>query len=418
MRPRSLIAAAALAACLVLPAQASATSVTVGSGKLTVAGGPGEVNDVLLHQEGGEGGASAVYVRESGAGAVLTVGTGCQSVAANEVRCNGVNAITVNGGEGDDKVVNETWKPATLDGGRGDDVLYGGAGVDSIDGHDGADTLSGGFGGDDLHGGAQEDTVVYGYAWYRVTADIDDVADDGGFAESDNVRTDVENLTGGRGADRLTGDKDSNAISGAEGDDELTGAAGDDALVGGTGRDNLSAGDGADSLNALDGAVDNAACGSGRDSIVADTGDSLASDCETSALTTVMAPPPPGQAALPVRIAHKPVRITSRGLAVIRVRCTRAAPERCTGQLTLELPGRGAQASARRNGRVLGSATFTTRRGRLAVVKVRLSRNGRRRVLRRRRVRCQASVVLQTGLDAPTLVRGMVTLEAGTEAIR
>ena len=62
--------------------------------------------------------------------------------------------------------------------------------------------------------------------------------------------------------------------------------------------------------------------------------------------------------------------------------------------------------------RVLGKARFSARRGRLAVVKVHISRNGRRRVLRRRKLRCHASVVVRRRDGTRTTVRTTIVLVA------
>jgi hypothetical protein len=403
---------AAIVCCLLSPAPALAGTGSVNQGRLTVSSASGEANDLLFTQDGGDDGDNSIRVRESGPGSVLSAGPGCQLVGANEVRCGSVYAITVNVGGGNDKVVNQAWAPSTLAGGPGDDQLYGGAGADSIDGQEDSDVVSGGFGDDDMSGGPGTDTVTYSYAWYPIVADPDGVADDGLGDGGDNVRPDVENLTGGRGSDTLTGGSGPNVLDGAEGNDTLNGRDGDDALVGGSGRDTLSGEAGADSLHTLDGAVDSSSCGSGRDSVIADPADSLAADCETSTLTTTIAPPLTGPAPRPpVRITRKPVRVDRGGRARLRLRCVRPAAELCSGKVTLELPEpRARKAATRRSRRVLGSARFRARRGRLATVEVRLSRNGRRRVLRSRRIRCRASVAVRQANGATVTVRGTVTL--------
>jgi Ca2+-binding RTX toxin-like protein len=245
--------------------------------------------------------------------------------------------------------------------------------------------------------------VTYSYARFGVTVDIDGAADDGGIGEGDNVRTDVEHLLGGPGDDDLTGDGDANFIDGRDGNDTLHGRDGPDALVGGSGRDTLSAEAGDDSLDTLDGAVDSSSCGAGHDSVVADSSDALGHDCEATKLTSAVAP---------LRITKKPVRVTSRGVARMRLRCTRAVPDRCSGRVTLTLPPQGARTSATHRRRVLGTALFSARRGRLTTVQVRLSRNGRRRVLRRRRIRCRVSVALRGRNGTITTVRSAVTLTA------
>ncbi len=79
---------------------------------------------------------------------------GNDSIKANA----GVEAtitIVLNGNDGDDFLSAD----ATLNGGNGDDVLVGGAGVDTINGDAGDDILTGNGGADNINGGAGYDTV-------------------------------------------------------------------------------------------------------------------------------------------------------------------------------------------------------------------------------------------------------------------
>ncbi len=80
-------------------------------------------------------------------------------------------------------------------------------------------------------------------------------------------------LDGGDGADRLLGDI---------GSDSLTGGAGDDVLDGGFGTDTLDGGDGDDRLltGLSDRVPDVVGCGLGYDTVIADTSDVIAADCE------------------------------------------------------------------------------------------------------------------------------------------
>jgi hypothetical protein len=421
MRRWPLIAGALLCFLVACP-PAMASVASVSNGRLTVTAGPGETNHIQLYEYEGDDDDTYIRVREA-PGVGLSTGSGC-GLYQGDVWCGPVSSLTVSAGDGDDKVTSEATVPSTLLGGHGADHLTGGAGDDTIDGQEDADTLMGGFGNDDLRGGSGIDTVTYSYAWYRIVADTDGNADDGAVGGHDNVRTDVENLSGGRGSDTLTGSAGPNVLNGGEGNDTLHGGDGGDALVGGTGRDSLSGDAGDDSLSTVDGAVDTVACGEGSDTATADEDDELAADCESATLSNAVAPPPPGPAL--IRLQQKPVRVTPNGLAPLRLRCTSAAKGACTGNVTLTLPAKAkanseakdknkaknkakAKASARRQ--VLGRARFRVRSGRLATVKVRLSRNGRRRVLRRRRVRCRVSVAVRHAEGAGT-VRGAVTLEA------
>jgi RTX calcium-binding nonapeptide repeat (4 copies) len=313
--------------------------------------------------------------------------------------------------------VNQTSEPLTVTGGPGADQLFGGSGDDSIDGQDDADTLMGGYGNDDMRGGSGADAVTYSYASYPIYADIDGNADDGAYSGHDNVRTDVENLIGGKGHARLTGNAGSNVLSGGEGNDTVYGGEGADALTGGAGRDTLRGESGDDSLDSLDGLAESPSCGDGADSLLADPSDELIGDCETVSYGVV--PPPPAPAPQPVKVVRKVVRVTSDWRALLRLHCTRVARGSCTGSVKLTAPSRAKAKASKRATRhrrsrevVLGRARFSVRSGRLATVKVRLSRNGRRRVVRRRRVRCRVSVAVRDARGVRRTVTGVVTLKA------
>jgi Ca2+-binding RTX toxin-like protein len=116
--------------------------------------------------------------------------------------------------------------------GAGDDVLEGGLGDDTLAGEGGDDTLDGGFGEDDLAGGADVDIATYAARAQRVAVTFDNAANDGESGESDNVRTDIENATGGHGDDHLRVplfDVNGSPVPGAH---TLDGGPGDDTLLG------------------------------------------------------------------------------------------------------------------------------------------------------------------------------------------
>ncbi|HEV2811679.1 MAG TPA: hypothetical protein VGW10_00390, partial [Solirubrobacteraceae bacterium] len=157
----------------------------------------------------------------------------------------------------------------------GDNSLRGLGGDDIVRGEpDGAaptaggnDTLAGGAGGDDLSGGPDgfgsggpsADSVDYASEGDRpenqtfafpgpptggpgktgVTVTLDGTADDGSAfdGQADNVREDVEHVTGSSSDDVLTGDGDANDLSGFDGNDTLNGEGGDDRLHGGRDAD-------------------------------------------------------------------------------------------------------------------------------------------------------------------------------------
>ena len=172
---------------------------------------------------------------------------------------------TLNGGAGND----------TLDGGAGNDTLSGGSGNDSLAGGDGNDGLTGGAGDDSLSGGPGNDTSNFntssalgidtlteapggGTDALNFSGSSASVAVDLGLTGNQTVNgnlvlnltaTEVENVTGGNGADTLTGNGSTNTLSGGSGNDWLQGGGGNDTLTGGVGDDTLSGGTGNDTLN-------------------------------------------------------------------------------------------------------------------------------------------------------------------------
>ena len=167
-----------------------------------------------------------------------------------------VTNIKVFGLAGNDLVrFEEIAKPATLDGGAGNDRLIGGAGSETFFGGDGSDIMDGRLGADTFNGGGGIDTVSYEGRPARVVVTIDNVANDGAAAtldrpaENDNVKSDVENLIGGNASDSLSGSALNNRIDGRGGNDVVNGLGGNDILLGGDGNDQLNGGDGNDGLN-------------------------------------------------------------------------------------------------------------------------------------------------------------------------
>jgi Ca2+-binding RTX toxin-like protein len=90
----------------------------------------------------------------------------------------------------------------------------------------------------------------------------------------------ADRLVGTARADTLRGLGGPDTILGLAGDDLLDGGSGNDTLVGGPGRDVLVGRIGNDVLSVRDGRRDRVACGPGRDRVLADRLDVVASDCE------------------------------------------------------------------------------------------------------------------------------------------
>jgi Ca2+-binding RTX toxin-like protein len=116
--------------------------------------------------------------------------------------------------------------------GNADDKVNGGAGNDVLYGFGGADLLYGAAGDDRIYGGAGNDTLYGGDDNDRVHGDAGD-----------------DEIHGGSGNDRLNGGADNDIITGGDGDDKLNGGTGDDYLFGDAGADQIVGGAGEDSLD-------------------------------------------------------------------------------------------------------------------------------------------------------------------------
>jgi Ca2+-binding RTX toxin-like protein len=170
-----------------------------------------------------------------------------------DVLTGGAESDSLRGGEGNDAMNAGDGGFDSLFGGPGDDAMNGGPGSDSFQDageRDGADTMIGGL---DI------DNVEYDRDG-GVRVSLNDVADDGegcpgAGCESDNVRSDVENVSTGDGGDTIIGSAAQNQIFSGDGPDTVDGGAGgdnifasrgEDALLGGVGDDTLSGSEGSD----------------------------------------------------------------------------------------------------------------------------------------------------------------------------
>ena len=98
-----------------------------------------------------------------------------------------------------------------LNGGLGNDSIYGGGGRDNISAYAGDDFIDGGRGRDFINGGSGNDVI-----------------------------------DGGRGRDFINGEAGNDYLNGGRGNDQIIGGDGDDTLNGGAGVDRLTGGAGAD----------------------------------------------------------------------------------------------------------------------------------------------------------------------------
>ena len=240
----------------------------------------GTVGDTLTGSTGDN------VINGGGGGDIISGGAG------NDTLLGSTGNDNISGGADNDSLFGENGTD-TLNGGAGNDILAGGNGNDTINGDAGNDLIRFTIGDetDTVNGGADVDTLaITGLAGSDtlnvvsvgttltqfqggavtnvefVTADLlagTDTLSYGGNAAANGVIVDlaaatatgfssianIENVTGGSGANSLTGNANANALNGGAGADTLNGGAGADNLNGGTGADIFIGGFGADIIN-------------------------------------------------------------------------------------------------------------------------------------------------------------------------
>jgi Ca2+-binding RTX toxin-like protein len=137
------------------------------------------------------------------------------------------------GVSGDDKMVGGTGNDK-MSGGSGNDVMSGGDGDDLVMGNSGNDRFIADAGNDRIFGGSGFDTLDFSGLKNGVKVDLNAHVAVG--AGTDYVKG-VEAVIGTAFADVLGGDKGANTLSGGAGDDVLRGRGGADTLTGGEGHD-------------------------------------------------------------------------------------------------------------------------------------------------------------------------------------
>ena len=235
-------------------------SIDGGAGNDWLNGGTG--NDTLI---GGNGTDWADYADAAGAVTVqlgdnnLSGAWGTSSGAAGVDSLSGIEAVR--GGSGDDSLMaNETGTigvvtSQTLDGGLGNDTLVNlGARAALLIGGDGDDRLVGnGFGqsGDTLDGGIGNDTITIGSTngandSYILGGAGDDSLRSGAMNDTILGGADNDTVSSAQGNDCVLGEAGRDTIWGFIGDDTLDGGADNDTLEGHRGNDSLLGGDGSD----------------------------------------------------------------------------------------------------------------------------------------------------------------------------
>ncbi|MCV2892112.1 Hint domain-containing protein [Lentibacter sp. XHP0401] len=134
----------------------------------------------------------------------------------------------------------------TLIGGQGNDTVFGGTGDDSIIGNDGNDVVDGGTGDDFID--TSGSNPILDATDPTPNDDRDNVV---GGAGNDTIITgdDDDTIDGGEGNDLIDAGIDDDLVNGGEGDDTIDGGEGHDTIDGGLGNDSIIGGDGNDSVN-------------------------------------------------------------------------------------------------------------------------------------------------------------------------
>ncbi len=163
----------------------------------------------------------------------------------NDVIDAGFDNDTVYGGLGNDTIIGAEGADVIY-AGQGDDVVYGGYGPgvpDAVNIPDNAgdllpgngnDFIDGGMGNDTIFGMDDDDTIYGGQGNDVIDGGIDDDLIYGGLGD--------DILMGGQGNDTVDGGQGNDSLVGGDGDDVMTGDAGNDTFVGGAGADTMSGG--------------------------------------------------------------------------------------------------------------------------------------------------------------------------------
>ena len=206
---------------------AGSDAVTVTGGRDVVAMGSG--TDTLT-VDWSTIGRNIGTVDAVGSGGVVLTGTlatgysgifyGDDALYNNRVDFSGVEHFVIRTGNGHDGITT----------GDGNDTIESGDGNDTVLAGGGNDVLRGGLGADVLDGGIGVDTADYSDKTVSVSVTLNGATNSSvlvnGVVE-DTIRN-IENVTGGSGADTLTGDGLANSLNGGSGIDTLTGGNGND----------------------------------------------------------------------------------------------------------------------------------------------------------------------------------------------
>jgi hypothetical protein len=402
---RRLAPALTVFACLLTApsALAATASVDAGQDRLEYSAATGERNQLTI-----TGSSGTYYVEDAVSN--ISAGSYCTQQTAKRVRCSSsqIESIYLDLRDQDDTVLNSASIDVEVNGGDGADSLTGGSQGDKLYGGNGDDLLDGAGSSDVLSGDDGRDRVSYATRTAPLNVNLGSWwGGDGEYGEWDFVSSSVEEVVGGSGNDKMTGTSAANTFIGGAGNDILEGREGNDVLEGGAGTDTLDASSGDDTLRSRDATADTVNCGAGTDSIDFDAIDTLATDCERPAT------PGPGTAPSTATLDRVPssVRLTRKGYLRIQVTCPITAVSGCSGSITVAVLARKAgvklSAAATRAGK-----SFSLKAGQTKVTKVKISRNGRRRVLKRKRAKCKVSVHTNGADNKRVIVSKKITVKA------
>jgi hypothetical protein len=218
------LAATALTGLVATPSHAAAGNVVVQADAVVYTGTSGS-NQIRVVR--GSGDTIILLEQNPDASASITAGAGCTQNNTRNVSCPAKSQLALHLGAGDDTF--RVGIPGTAAFGISTTVV----------GEAGKDTY---FGGTDagisqvtFFGGLDRDMVTYGESPSRVLVRLDNVALDGrmpgGFVtDKDDIRKDVEDISGSEFADVLEGNEFDNSIFGGRGADVMRGFAGADHL--------------------------------------------------------------------------------------------------------------------------------------------------------------------------------------------
>lgn len=274
----------------------------------------------------------------------------------------------------------------------GTTVLDGAGGSDDLRGSPQADRITGGPGTEtNLDGNGGVDTLAETLA-APGSASVSNGSVTGFPGAEPNSEFERVHLVGTAGDDQL----DATGFSGAA---IFEGGGGSDKLTGGLGADGLFGGAGPDTLLAKEGAVDQAIdCGADADSAETDGNDPTPVGCETVNGAPFVPPgsggpgPGPGPGNLDKLAPAVKVtagRVDRRGRVRLRFRCP-ANEIRCTGTFRL-------RAKKGKKTITVGHGKFAARGGKVASVRIRLTKAGRKLLRQRRKLKV---TIAMTAVDA------------------